>query len=51
MTEEKTDGKVIIAVYPKTRRRINVHAAAKGMTQPEYVESVVPGIAGEKNEA
>ena len=39
---------VVIAVNQETRRRINTHAAAKGMTQPEYVDSVVPPILGEE---
>jgi len=41
---------VVIGVYPETRRRINVHAAAKGLKQPDYVDSIVPSIPGESNE-
>jgi hypothetical protein len=37
----------IVVVYPETRRRINVHCSAKGMTQPEYIDSVVPVIPGD----
>jgi hypothetical protein len=40
---------VVIGVYPETRRRINVHAAAKGMKQPDYVDSMIPDVPGEPN--
>jgi hypothetical protein len=41
---------VVLAVYPDTRRRINVHASAKNMTQPEYIETIVPSVPGETND-
>jgi hypothetical protein len=38
---------VVIGVYPETRRRINTHAAAKLMNQPDYIDSLVPAVPGE----
>lgn len=40
----------IIRVYKDTRRRINAHAAANSMSQPEYVDSVVPPVAFAKKD-
>lgn len=43
MAEEPND-KVIVAVYRKTRRRINVNAAVRGLTHMDYIESIVPPV-------
>lgn len=49
MSTQERKETVVLAVYPDTRRRINVHASAKSMTQPEYIETIVPAVPGETN--
>lgn len=42
MGDQSKRDTVFVSVYPETRRRINIHSAARIMTQADYIDSVIP---------